>query len=185
MKVEVIQYKWAGQWGPFSIKIPCGECGANEGITRDVVEREFAGEPVSFSVRPWLNNWWRLIPRGGWHAPITLVNGRIVAQGAVIDRGLLAARIRDELIRGYAIPEGASIMYSKPGCSFCARAKELLARRGIAFEDRDIIENALYARQMFHLAKQVLPATTPITTPQIWLDGRFVGSFDELAAKLA
>jgi len=179
-KVRVIQYKWEGSWGPFRIAVPCGECSANEGITQDVVEVEFAGEPVSFEVRPWLNNWWRVLPLGGFHAPITLVNGKLVSQGAVIDRGLLAYRIRNELVKGYKIPAGANVVFTKPGCQFCARAKELLAQKGIIFEERNIVQNALFARQLFQLAKRVIPHGMPITTPQIWLDGRYVGGFTEL-----
>ena len=157
-KVRVIQYKWEGSWGPFRIAVPCGECSANEGITQDVVEGEFAG----------------------FHAPITLVNGKLVSQGAVIDRGLLAYRIRNELVKGYKIPAGANVVFTKPGCQFCARAKELLAQKGIIFEERNIVQNALFARQLFQLAKRVIPHGMPITTPQIWLDGRYVGGFTEL-----
>lgn len=178
--VRVVQYKWEGSWGPLHITVPCGECGVNEGITRDVVEREFMGEPISFETRPWLNNWWRVLWRGGWHAPITLVNGRVIAQGAIIDRGLLGYHIRSALVEGYAMPEGATVLFTKPGCSFCASAKELLKKNSIQFEERDIVENALFARQLFYLTKKIFPRNMPVTTPQIWLHGRHVGGFAEL-----
>jgi len=24
--VQILLYRWAGKWGPFKVKIPCGEC---------------------------------------------------------------------------------------------------------------------------------------------------------------
>lgn len=180
MKVRIVQYKWAGAWGPFRIKTPCGECSVTEGVIADVIAREFPGEDIEFSSLPWLDHWWKPLFAGGWHAPIVLVNGRLVAQGGVLDRGLLAYHIRKALAKSFAVPSGASVVFTKPGCGYCARAKALLKERGVAYEERNIIENPLFAHQMFAAAKREVPRGMPITTPQIWLDGRYVGGADEL-----
>lgn len=180
MKVKITQYKWAGEFGPFKIDIPCGECNVTEGVIKDVLEKEFSKEDVSFEIFPWLNNWWKIILKGGWHAPITLVNGKVISQGSVLDRGFLAYHIRKELIKGYSIPEKANIIFSKENCSFCTKAKELLKKYGIQYEERDIIKSSLFAQQLFYLTKQFFPRNKPVTTPQIWLDGKYVGGANDL-----
>lgn len=184
MKVEIIQYKWEGSWGPFQIKIPCGECSVTEGVIRDVIEKEFPKDSIEFKVLPWLDNWWRIIFKGGWHAPVTIINGKIISQGSVIDRGLLAYFIRKELIEGYEMPTNKNIMFSKKGCAHCLRAKEILKKHDISYEERNIIDNALYAHQLFYLTKQFFPKNKPVTTPQIWLKGKYVGGADELSILL-
>ena len=34
--VKVTVYKWAGKWGPFEVKIPCGECTLTLDVLQDV-----------------------------------------------------------------------------------------------------------------------------------------------------
>ncbi len=176
--IHIIQYTWAGSWGPFKISVQCGECGLTEGIIRDVLENEFTDEPITFETKEWLPNWWRVIFKGGWHAPIVTLNGRVIAQGAVIDRGLLAARIREALVH-VAEPTG-TVMFSKEGCSHCTRGKELLEGAGIAYKTRNVVTDPLAAKQMFVAAKRHIGNTTPVTLPQIWIDGVYVGGTKEL-----
>jgi len=180
MAVRIVQYKWAGSWGPFSITVPCGECSVTEGVIADTIEKEFSQESVSFEVLPWLTYWWRPLIRGGWHAPIVLVNNRVISQGSVLDGGLLAYHIRKELAKGYEAPENATIVFTKPGCSYCARVKTMLKKAGVAYEERDIIANPLFAHQLFTLTKRFFPRNKPVTTPQVWLKGRYIGGFEEV-----
>lgn len=180
MTVTIIQYKWAGAWGPFRITTACGECSATEGVIRNVLEREFPGEDISFETRDWLSLWWEPLLSGGWHAPITMLNGKVISQGTVLDAGLLAYHIRKELVRDYSIPVGANIVFTKPDCPHCARVKGLLKNKGVAYEERDIIGNPLFAHQMFALTKKLFPRSKPVTTPQVWLKGAYVGGADEV-----
>lgn len=177
--LDIKQYKWAGTWGPFTIKIPCGECSANEDIIKDVIEKDFAGQPISFQILPWLDNWWGVLLKGGWHAPVITINGKVIAQGKVIDRGLLGYEIRKKLVKLYQ-PEG-NIVYTKPNCSFCKKTKELLREYNIDFVEKNIIEDPLAAHELFYLTKQFFPKTKPITVPQIWLSGSYFGDAETLA----
>jgi len=66
-------------------------------------------------------------------------------------------------------------IYTTPSCPFCVRAKRLLDARGIAFDEVDLAnDHALRA--------QVLERTGRRTVPQIFIDGRSIGGFEELAA---
>jgi len=182
MKIKITQYKWEGSWGPFKIKIPCGECNVSEGVIRDVLENDFKDykDQIYFESKPWLDNWWKIILKGAWHAPIILINGKLISQGNVVDRGLFGYHVRKELVKGYRIPENANVVFSKENCGFCVRAKALLKEEDIEFEERDIIKNPLFAHQIFYLTKQFFPANKPVTTPQIWLKGKYIGGSDDL-----
>jgi glutaredoxin 3 len=73
-----------------------------------------------------------------------------------------------------------AIVYSKPNCPFCVRAKALLSQKGIEVEERSAVDHR------DTLIQKVTEATgaAPRTVPQIWLDGAYVGGYTELAAKL-
>ena len=66
-------------------------------------------------------------------------------------------------------------IYTTPMCSYCVRAKRLLAARGIPFEETDIADDA-------ELRLDVVRRTGRQTVPQIFIDGRPIGGFEELAA---
>ncbi|MEM9336962.1 MAG: glutaredoxin [Patescibacteria group bacterium] len=181
--INVTQYKWAGSWGPFKIKIPCGECGASEGIIEQVIKTEFApkGIKVNFEVLPWLDNWWKPLLKGAWHAPIVEVNGKVIGQGKVIDAGRLGAEIRAAITDGYELrPEEPNVIFSKPGCPHCKKAKEIFAEKGIAYIEKDITADPFYANQLFYLTKQFFPHNKPVTVPQIWLEGSYFGEASDV-----
>ena len=67
-----------------------------------------------------------------------------------------------------------AIVWSKEGCSFCERAITLLAGKGIEYELRTIGQG--WTREQ--LLESVPKATT---VPQIFLEGKFIGGFTELA----
>ena len=67
--VQLLLYRWAGQWGPFSVSIPCGECSLTADVIKDTLATELAGIPVEVETREWLTEWWKPLPKGGWHAP--------------------------------------------------------------------------------------------------------------------
>lgn len=66
-------------------------------------------------------------------------------------------------------------IYTKAFCGFCARAKRLLADRGIAFEEYDITMGGPKRSEMLDRA----PGRT--TVPQIFIDDSHIGGSDDLA----
>lgn len=70
-----------------------------------------------------------------------------------------------------------AIVWSKDMCPYCEQAKMLLRSRDIEFEERNI--NRGYSREQL---LEAVPGAR--TVPQIFLDGKLVGGFTELKAKL-
>ena len=177
--VKVTLYRWAGAWGPFKVKIPCGECSLTRDVIADVVETELDGVPVEVDTRDWLTEWWKPLPKGGWHAPIVLVEGRIVSQGAALNRGVLTQAII-EAHAGRA-PIAGNRLFGKATCPHCVRAKSYLDQAGIDYAYHDVVREPGALYEMLARVKPIVGPKTPITVPQIWIDGEYVGGADALA----
>ena len=69
-----------------------------------------------------------------------------------------------------------ALVWSKLNCPFCDRAKALLEMKGIEYEERRIGVN---------WTKEQLLESVPTarTVPQIFLDGVYVGGYEQLKAK--
>ncbi len=67
-------------------------------------------------------------------------------------------------------------LFTKVGCPFCARAKEMLTERGMEYEEivlgRDITNRSLRA------------VTGAITVPQVFIDSKLIGDSEALASYL-
>jgi len=71
-----------------------------------------------------------------------------------------------------------TVVYSKPQCSFCDKAKHLLKTKNIPFEER-IIGKDLTPQQLFEeFEANNMPQ--PRSVPQIILHGKYVGGYDKL-----
>ena len=66
-------------------------------------------------------------------------------------------------------------IYTTPSCPFCVRAKRLLEARGIPFDEIDVGNDDA-------LREDIIQRTGRRTVPQIFIDERSVGGFEELAA---
>ena len=68
------------------------------------------------------------------------------------------------------------IVYSTSMCPFCVQAKRLLTERAIPYDEVDVSDDAELRAQM------VERAGGKRTVPQIFIDGRSIGGYEELAA---
>lgn len=66
-------------------------------------------------------------------------------------------------------------IYTTPFCPYCLRAKSLLARKGVAFEEIDVAHKPEMRRWLQEI-------TGRRTVPQIFINGRGVGGFDDISA---
>jgi glutaredoxin 3 len=70
-----------------------------------------------------------------------------------------------------------AIVWSKDACPYCVQAKTLLQLKGMEFEERNISKD--WTRE------QLLEAVpTARTLPQIFLDDKLIGGFNELRQHL-
>lgn len=68
-------------------------------------------------------------------------------------------------------------LYTKPTCPYCIAAKQLLANKGVTFED--IVITTLSEDERAELATRT---NNHRTVPQIFIGETFVGGFDDLNA---
>lgn len=68
-------------------------------------------------------------------------------------------------------------LYTKPTCPYCIAAKQLLANKGVTFED--IVITTLSENERAELATRT---NNHRTVPQIFIGETFVGGFDDLNA---
>lgn len=66
-------------------------------------------------------------------------------------------------------------IYTRQGCSYCARAKSLLVSKGVEFTEHDATGSAELRQEMIGKANRS-------TFPQIFINGEHVGGCDELHA---
>lgn len=181
--VRLMLYKWAGEWGPFKVKIPCGECALTEDVIEDTLKFELANAKVDFVIKEWLTYWWEpLFAGGGWHAPIVMVGKKVISQGDALNRGVLAEAVIREHARRFGLD--GNHMFGKDKCPHCARAKQYLDDAGVDYAYHDVVKNPGAMYEMLARVKPIIGEKTPVTTPQIWLDGAYIGGADELSARL-
>ncbi|MBE9536294.1 MAG: glutaredoxin [Proteobacteria bacterium] len=180
--VKIVLFRWAGTWGPFSIKIPCGECSLTKDVIIDTLKTELKGLPLELDIREWLSEWWRPLLRGGWHAPIVMVEDKVISQGRALNRGLLAEAVIGAYARSTRI-EG-SHLFGKEGCPHCNRAKELLEKSEIEYTYHDVVKSPAALYEMLARVKPLIGPKTPVTVPQIWLDGTYIGGADQLVGHM-
>jgi glutaredoxin 3 len=66
-------------------------------------------------------------------------------------------------------------LYSKQRCPYCVRAKGLLDRKGVPYEEIDVEHDE--ARRAW-----LVEATGQRTVPQVFVDGRSLGGFSDIDA---
>ena len=179
--VKILLYRWGGKWGPFKVKIPCGECALTKDVIEDTLANELSNAVVEVEVKDWLSNIVTAFFQGARHAPCVLVNGKVVFQGGALNRGLLAEVVMNEHVQHFPM-EGTHI-FGKDNCPYCVRAKEDMERLGIAYTYHDVVKNPGAMYEMIARVKPIIGPKTPVTTPQIWVDGAYIGGSDELRAK--
>lgn len=67
------------------------------------------------------------------------------------------------------------IVYTTRICPYCVRAKQLLQRKGIAYEEIDVSDD-------FEARRDLVARTGQRTVPQIFINAQPIGGCDELYA---
>jgi glutaredoxin 3 len=67
-------------------------------------------------------------------------------------------------------------IYTSPFCPYCHRAKSLLKKKGAEFTEVDVMMSPSKRKEMQERSNGAT------SVPQIFIDGRGVGGFDDIAA---
>ena len=67
------------------------------------------------------------------------------------------------------------VLYTTPTCPYCLAAKRLLGEKGVAFEEISVEWDRAARARMSELAGGRK------TVPQIFIDGRHIGGYDDLS----
>ncbi|MGH7915461.1 MAG: glutaredoxin 3 [Candidatus Binataceae bacterium] len=67
-------------------------------------------------------------------------------------------------------------VYTTSYCPYCVRAKSLLKSKGVAFEEIDVSEDAALREKMIEMSGGRR------TLPEIFINGKMIGGYDELRA---
>ena len=68
------------------------------------------------------------------------------------------------------------VIYTKPTCPFCVRAKMLLEHKGVAFNEIDIAAQPELRNEM------ITKANGGSTVPQIFINDQHIGGCDDIMA---
>lgn len=180
--VSIRLYRWAGSWGPFKIRIPCGECTLTRDVLDSTLRKELRGIPVDFVVKDWLSYWWESLGYGGWHAPVVVVDGKVVCQGGILNRGVLTQAVVVAHTKYTQIT--GNQFFGKKSCIYCHQAKKMLSQAGLPYTYHDVVENPRALYEMLARVKKLVTSKTPITVPQIWVDGTYIGGATQLKTYL-
>jgi len=74
------------------------------------------------------------------------------------------------------VSEPRILVYSTPFCGYCAAAKRLLTAKGADYAEIDVMMDPERRQEM------LTKSGGRRTVPQIFIDGRHIGGFDELNA---
>ena len=147
------------------------------------MDSDLQGLNVELELRDWLTEWWKPLPKGGWHAPIVLVNGKMVSQGAALNRGLLTQSVIEEAVNNK--PMEGNHVFGKGTCPHCVNAKPYLEQANVEYQYHDVVKEPGSLYEMLARVKPIIGPRTPVTVPQIWLDGEYVGGADKLKELLS
>jgi len=67
-------------------------------------------------------------------------------------------------------------IYTKWGCPYCVAAKSLLDKKGVAYEEHDVTMGGPKRAEMV----ERIPGA--MTVPQVLIDGKAYGGFDDISA---
>jgi len=70
-----------------------------------------------------------------------------------------------------------AIVWSNIGCHFCEMAKDLLKQKGIEYEERNLAKDWKVQQLL-----EAVPGARSV--PQIFLDDKYIGGYDELVEHL-
>lgn len=99
-RFDITIYRVTGRQGLFSVpKKWCEECDLLISMVEQTVEELGVESETKITVRPWFLWWWQpLFLNLAWHAPILIINRRLISQGIVPDQDTLVSVLSNKKI---------------------------------------------------------------------------------------
>ncbi|TES94635.1 MAG: hypothetical protein E3J94_00270, partial [Desulfobacteraceae bacterium] len=183
--VRLTLYRYAGKFLFFRIKNRCKECDISYAILQRLMSEQLRGKPVALRIVPWLDNFWKVIWCGGWHAPILTVNEKVFSQGKVPDIPKLLSKIGKILndtsliqlgkakIEKASSPEEDSeiTVYFSPACPHCRQLLSYLDTNGIKYLGKDVTKTE-------SARKDVERLTGRLSIPVVVVKGEIINGLD-------
>jgi glutaredoxin len=74
------------------------------------------------------------------------------------------------------------VIYSKPNCPWCVKAKELMKKLDLKYDEK-ILDVDYTREELRELVNGSAPVsmTPPLTVPQIFVDGHRIGGYEDFA----
>ena len=66
------------------------------------------------------------------------------------------------------------VIYSKPNCNWCVKAKELMNKLNLQYDEKVLEQD--YTREEL---RELVPENLPLTVPQIFVYNKRVGSYED------
>ena len=76
-----------------------------------------------------------------------------------------------------------ALVYSSKVCPYCVKAKEALTNMGISFTEKQVGRDLDKEDLINEVLDLTNGAVKPSTVPQIFIDGEYIGGYDDLVAK--
>lgn len=99
-----------------------------------------------------------------------------------MNRGLLTQAVTEADARQSAL-DGTHV-FGKASCPHCTKAKNGLDEAGIDYRYQDVVKNPRAMYEMLARVKPIIGPKTPVTVPQIWVDGKYIGGNEMLLTRL-
>lgn len=103
--IDITIYRFTGNQGLFRIPQKwCGECDLLVAMVKQTVQELGLEDQTKLEIKPWFLWWFKpLFKQLAWHAPILIINGKLISQGILPDKKIITyaliqnGRINDEI----------------------------------------------------------------------------------------
>lgn len=100
-RFNITIYRFTGSQGFFSIpKKWCEECDLLVNMVKKTISELGIKSKTHLTIKPWFLWWWQpLLTNFAWHAPILIINGKLISQGVVPEKKVLTKTLLENVIQ--------------------------------------------------------------------------------------
>lgn len=98
---DITIYRFTGSQGLFSIPNKwCEECDLLVAIVKKTINELGIETKTQLTIKPWFLWWWQpFFAHFAWHAPILVINGKLISQGEVPNKEALVKALTQNVVQ--------------------------------------------------------------------------------------